>query len=154
MKATKELDNQILDLLSTDQEIDNEIVVSAEFCDSVYEIIVRMDEQLKISESQQKDKDGPTFSPAVSEDFVRSNGGAKAKLPKLVMKFYGEAHLWQDSFKSSIDDNKNLSTTDKFNYLKNLLETNVYSDCSELQHSLRLTAQKVRTETDNCEFSH
>ena len=67
LKATKESDNQILDLLSADQEIDNEIVDSAEFCDSVYEIIVRTDEQLNISESQQKDKDGPTVSPAVSE---------------------------------------------------------------------------------------
>ena len=35
LKATKELDNQILDLLSTDREIDYEIVESAEFCDSV-----------------------------------------------------------------------------------------------------------------------
>ena len=93
MKATEELDNQILDLLSTDQEIDNEIVESAEFCDSVYEIIVRIDEQLKISESQQKDKDGP----AVSDDSVTSYGGPKAKLPKLVIKkFYGEAHLCQE----------------------------------------------------------
>ena len=81
LKATKELDNQILDLLSTDQEIDNERVESAEFCDSVYEIIVRIDEQLKISESQQKDKDGPTVSSAVSEDSVTSYEGAKAKLP-------------------------------------------------------------------------
>ena len=93
VKATKELGNQILDLLSTDQEIDNETVESAEFCDSVYEIIVRINEQLKISELQQKDKDGP----AVSEDFVTSYGGAKTKLQKLVIKkFYGEAHLWQE----------------------------------------------------------
>ena len=45
-------------------------------------------------------------------------------------KLYGEAHLCQefwDSFKSSIDDNKNLSTIDKFNCLKNLLESNAYS---------------------------
>ena len=70
LKVTKELDNQILDLLSTDQEVDNEIVESAKFCDSVYEIIVRIDEQLKISESQQKDNDGPTVSPAGSEDSV------------------------------------------------------------------------------------
>ena len=97
LKATKELDNQILDLLSTDQEIDNEIVESVEFCDSVYEIIVRIDEQLNISESQQKDKDRPTVSPAGSEDSVTSYGGAKAKLPKLVFKnLYGEAHVWQE----------------------------------------------------------
>ena len=116
--------------------IDNEIVGSAEFCDSVYEIIVRIDEQLKISELQQKDKDGPTVSSTVSEDSVISYGGAKAKLPKLVIKkFYGEAHLWQefwDSFKSSIDDNKNLPTIDKFNYLKNLLESNAYSTIAGL----------------------
>ena len=148
LKATKELDNQILDLLSTDQEIDNEIVESAEFCDSVYEIIVRIDEQLKISESQQKDKDGPTVSSAVSEDSVTSYGGAKAKLPKLVIKkFYGEAHLWQelwDSFKFSIDDNKNLSTIDKFNYLKNLLESNAYSTIA----GLSLTAANYSTALD------
>ena len=62
---------------------------------------MRIDEQLKISESQQKDKDGPTVSPAVSEDSVTSYGGAKAKLSKLVIKkFYGEAHLWQESWDS------------------------------------------------------
>ena len=36
---------------------------------------MRIDEQLKISESQQKDKDGPTVSPAVTEDSVTSYGG-------------------------------------------------------------------------------
>ena len=36
--------------------------------------------------SQQKDKDGPIVSSAVSEDSVTSYGGAKAKLPKLVIK--------------------------------------------------------------------
>ena len=97
LKATKELDAQILDLLSTDQEIDNEIVESAEFCDSVYGIIVRIDEQLKISESQQKEKDGPTVSPTVSEDSATSYGGAKTKLPKLVIsKFHVETYLWQE----------------------------------------------------------
>ena len=145
LKATKELDNQILDLLSTDEEIDNEIVEYADFCDSVYEIIVRIDEQLKISESQQKNKDGPTVSPAGSEDSATTYGGAKAKLPKLVIKkFYGEAHLWQElwnSFKSSIDDNKNLSTIDKFNYLRNLLESNAYSTIA----GLSLTAANYNT---------
>ena len=106
---------------------------------------MRIDEQLKISESQQKDKDGPTVSPAVSEDSVTSYGGAKAKLPKLaIKKFYGEAHIWQefcDSFKSSIDVNKNLSTIDKFNYLKNLLETNAYSTIA----GLSLTAANYST---------
>ena len=92
MKATKELDNQILDLCSTDHEIDNEIVESAEFCDSVYEIIVRTDEQLKISESQQKDKDWPTVSPAVSEDSVTSYGGAKAKFFCLLMLIFFVLH--------------------------------------------------------------
>ena len=109
---------------------------------------MRIDEQLKISESQQKDKDGPTVSSAVSEDSVTSYGGAKANLPKLVIKkFYGEAHLWQefwDSFKSSIDDNKNLSTIDKFNYLKNLLESNAYSTIA----GLSLTAANYSTALD------
>ena len=145
LKATKELDNQILDLLSTDQEIDNEIVESADFCDSLYEIMVRTDEQLKISESQQKEKDGPTVNP---QDSATSNGGAKAKLPKLVIKkFYGEAYLWQefwDSFKSSIDDNKNLSTTDKFNCLRNLLESNAYSTIA----GLSLTSANYSTALD------
>ena len=75
-------------------------------------------------------------------------GGAKVKLPKLVIKkFYGEAHLWQefwDSFKSSIDDNKNLSTIDKFNYLKNLLESNAYSTIA----GLSLTAANYSTALD------
>ena len=138
----------MLDLLSTDQETDNEIVESAEFCNSVYEIIVRIDEQLKISKSQQKDKDEPTVSPTVSEDSVTSYVGAKVKLPKLVIKkFYGEAHLWQefwDSFKSLIVDNKNLSTIDKLNYLKNLLESNAYSTIA----GLLLTAGNYSTALD------
>ena len=53
----------------------------------------------------------------------------------VIKKFYREAHLWQefwDSFKSSIDDNKNLSTIHKSNYLKNLLESNAYSTIAGL----------------------
>ena len=100
---------------------------------------------------------GQQLTPRV----VTSYGGAKAKLPKLVIKkFHGEAHLWQefwDPFKSSIDDNKNLSTTDKFNYLRNLLESNAHSTIA----GLSLSAANYNTaldllhknmdRSDNCE---
>ena len=69
-------------------------------------------------------------------------------MPKLVIKkSYGEDHLWQelwDSFKSSIDSNKNLSTIDKLNYLKNLLESNAYSTIA----TLLLTAANYSTTLD------
>ena len=102
---------------------------------------------MKISESQQKEKDGPTGSSAVSEDSATSYGGARAKLPKLVIKKFYEAYLWQefwDSFTSSIDDNKNFSMTDKFNRLRNLLESNAYST----KAGLSLTTANYNTVLD------
>ena len=74
LKAKKEIDNQILDWLSTNQEIDNQMVDSADFCDSVYEIIVRIDEQVKLSELQQKEIYESTVSPTVSNKPWGSKG--------------------------------------------------------------------------------
>ena len=52
-------------------------------------------------------------------------------MPKLIIrKFYREAHKCQefwDSFKSSVHENTSLSPTDKFNYLRTLIEEPVYS---------------------------
>ena len=52
--------------------------------------------------------------------------GTKSKLPKLYLpKFKGDrtkfTAFW-DSFKSSVDDNRDISVVDKFNYLYSLLE--------------------------------
>ena len=133
MKVTKELDNQILDLLSTDQEIDNEIVESAEFCDSVYEVIVRIDARLKISESQQKDKDGPTVSPAGSEDSVTSYGEQRLNCQNWLSRNFMEKLISGKNSGTHLSPrNRNLSTIDYFNYLKNLLESNAYSTIAGL----------------------
>ena len=66
--------------------------------------------------------------------------GTKVKLPKLSLKrFNGDITQWStfwDIFQSSIDGNSGLSNTDKFNYLKSLLE----GSASEAVSGLKLTA--------------
>ena len=60
----------------------------------------------------------------------------RTRLPKLTLpKFKGEIILWRtfwDSYKSSVHDNNDIATVDKFSYLKSLLEGPVYRCIEEL----------------------
>ena len=54
MAAIKILDNQILDLLETEQDIDHEIDESSKFCEGIYTRLLQIDDKLNswISRSQ------------------------------------------------------------------------------------------------------
>ena len=58
--------------------------------------------------------------------FPATNPTVTTRLPKLILpKFRGDVTTWTafwDSYKLSVHDNRCLSTVDKFNYLKSLLE--------------------------------
>ena len=115
LKTIRELDNQILDLLIEEQDIELEITDAGQFNDLIYETL--QNEHAIVS-------GGVAY------------GGAKAKLPKLIIrKFYGEAHKFQefwDSFRSSVHDNPSLSPIDKLNYLRTLIENPAYSTIAGL----------------------
>ena len=135
-KTIRELDNQILDLLIEEQDIELEITDAGQFNDLIYETLLKIEDVLATSQKEKKKAE----SAAQNEHAIVSGGvaygGAKAKLPKLIIrKFYGEAHKFQefwDSFRSSVHDNPSLSPIDKFNYLITLTENPAYSTIAGL----------------------
>ena len=136
LKTIRELDNQILDLLIEEQDIELEITDAGQFSDLIYETLLKIEDILATSQKEKKKVE----SAAKNEHSIISGGvaygGAKAKLPILVIrKFYGEAHKFQefwDSFRSSVHDNPSLSLIDKFNYLRTLTENPAYSTIAGL----------------------
>ena len=99
LATIKILDNQILDLLETEQDIDHEIDESSKFCEGIYTTLLQIE-----------------FSSTLP-----GAAGAYTKLPKLQLrKFYWKAHKWTvfwDSFKASVDANQSLSLVLKLEYL-------------------------------------
>ena len=73
----------------------------------------------------------------------------KPKLPKLYLpKFKGDIvkfTAFLDSFKSSVDDNRDISVVDKFNYLYSLLEGEALHD-SESKQMRTLFQEKIENQ--------
>ena len=92
------------------------------------------------------DRPPPAPTSKVDAEPIPSEGDkrAMAKLPKLILpKFSGDVTKFRsfwDSFKSAIDENSDLSTVDKFNYLQSLVRrTSSYVNQFKVCHSLRAT---------------
>ena len=121
LQRIRELDNQILDLLIEEQDVELEITDAGQFSDLIYETLLKIEDVLATSQNEKKKAE----SAAQNEHAIVSGGvaygGAKAKLPKLIIrKFYGEAHKFQefwDSFRSSVRDNTSLSPIQLFENL-------------------------------------
>ena len=130
----KELDNEILNLIPADKDIEHEIDSAGVFRESIYEVIVHIDEVLE---------DDPKKVNVSSEGSQGQGAQAKVisaattKLPKLALKkFNGQPTAWQefyDAFDSSVHKNSSLSDVDSFNYLRNLVEGPAYSTIAGLQ---------------------
>ena len=102
LATIKILDNQILDLLGTEQDIDHEINESSKFCERIYTTLLQIDDKLKqLDITTSGSGNGNSAQPSQVE------AGAYTKLPKLELrKFYGKAYKWTelwDSFKASMD---------------------------------------------------
>ena len=127
--------NEILNLIPADKDIEHEIDSAGVFRESIYEVIVHIDEVLEEYESKKVN--------VASEGSQRHGAQAKVisaattKLPKLVLKkFNGQPTAWQefyDAFDSSVYKNSSLSDVDRFNYLRNLVEGPAYSTIAGLQ---------------------
>ena len=96
-----------------------------------YETLLKIDEALTTNQKEKEKAENVQSASSIQPNSGVTYGGAKYKLPKLIIrKFYGEAHKYQefwDSFKSSVHENTNLSPIDKFNYLQTLIEEPAYS---------------------------
>ena len=113
LETIKQLDNQILEYLSTQSEIEKEIESAALFREPVYEVIVKIEEALSFCERERKKKEiqEQAVMGALSnanQPAVVVSTGTKSRLPKLtIKKFGGQPSGWQefwDNFSSSVHD--------------------------------------------------
>ena len=133
VKTIKELDIQIVDMLSASKEenVDDQVVKEIEESDEAIaefeRTLLEIDDALKKLGEQSVPLLTPT-QPKAAEQVSSSSVGKviRAKLPKLhLWKFKGKICEWPefwDGFSSSIDDNDQLSDVDKFTYLRGYLE--------------------------------
>ena len=124
LETLKNLDSEILDLLESEEDIGREIEQADVFNQRVYETLVKIDRYAREA------------SPRVTPSTARSlEGGAesrppsahnKTRLPKLILnKFDGDLTKWHsfwDSYDVAIHSNPELSSVDKFTYLRTLVE--------------------------------
>ena len=139
VKTIKELDEQIVDLLSASKEENVDELVVKEIGESDEAIaefertLIGLDDALRKLGEQSTLLMTPTQSKATEQNLDDSQVSSssigkviRAKLPKLHLRnFSGKICEWPefwDGFSSSIDDNDQLSDVDKFAYLRGFLE--------------------------------
>ena len=124
LEVLKQLDNEILDLLESEEDITREIEQSDTFNQRVYETLVRIDQKRREASPRVTPS---TATPLDLEGRVTSRPThSKARLPKLTIhSFDGTLTDWipfWDSYKAAIHTNPDLSNVDKFTYLQSLVE--------------------------------
>ena len=111
---------EILDLVKEDEEIEQ----ADGFKEGEYAILVRIDRVLRSTPIFPS----PTPVPSAPSTGLSSSshGGSRVKLPKLTIQpFGGDLTTWTpfwESYRAAIHDNPSLNDTEKFNYLRSLLE--------------------------------
>ena len=136
------LDREIVDLVDDVKVIDTEVSESCELMSAIQECIVEFESALEAQQSQGKSQEFPSVVQPVSADSAGTSQGhvskvfTHAKLPKLELKkFHGNPMHWYpfwESFESAVQKNPNLSSVDKFNYLKSLLTGTAQSSVTGL----------------------
>ncbi len=125
----KGIDDTILET-TNDEDIDKEIIEASEIGEFINRTCVKITNALSVSPSNPA-----SLSLSNSESMQASSSvntpTIKAKLPKRTLrKFSGDPKYWQsfwDSFEAAVHNNDSVSTIDKFNYLKSLVEGNAAS---------------------------
>ena len=121
LETLKVLDEAIVKLVK-DEEIDAEIEESENFKFGIHDTIRKIDSKLKRLKKSEANTGG--IASAQAEGALSSS--VQVKLPKInLCKFNGDPCSWVpffDGFQAAVDKNPNLSTIDKFNYLRGLLE--------------------------------
>ena len=122
LRALGDSDEEILASIKEEQ-IDQEIVETGIFRESIHQMIVKIDETLKF-DTQDENSDNSADLNASSNSSMGME--VKAKLP---LNYFEEISRESNSVKpllgrlsNAIDENQQLSDVDKFNYLKNFLE--------------------------------
>ena len=120
-KLIKDLDGKILDALTEDAEIGEEIMKSSEFHQKVRVRVVGLHEALdSLSESTKNEQ------ADVKPGMVSGTDREYVKLPRIpVGKFNGD-HLkfqeWWETYDAAVHSNPTVNDTMKFNYLRGYLE--------------------------------
>ena len=135
LETIKQLDNQILEYLSTQSEIEKEIESAALFKEPVYEVIVKIEKALSFCEHERKKKEieeqaGSGALSNANQPAVVVSTGMKSRLPKLtIKKFSGQPSGWQEfwnNFSLSVHENSGLNDVDRFVHLRSLVEGTAY----------------------------
>ena len=144
VKTVKMLDEELAELVP-DDELEEEILRADEYMEKVYGVLNKMSKILgpvatPVVTPTTPRVDPPAITSEVTADTVPVASHAdvghtpststtttdKVKLPKINLPhFHGNLMKWTafwDSFNSAVHSNERLSTIDKFNYLRSLLE--------------------------------
>ena len=119
-------------------EIEAEIQEAGEFAAQIHQILVKFDTVLHVNETAPY-SGSPSVNTGNSNEHSHgaTASACKPKLPKLSLrKFYGDPTSWMpwwDSFNSAVHSNESLSSADKFNYLRSLLDGQAASAIAGLQ---------------------
>ena len=136
-RVLDELNEEVLSLLTEDQQIGDEIIHASEIKDDIMEIIFEIDSRLNTDTSQ------TSSSPS-----LRGTDNHNAKLPKLSLpNFSGNPLEYQgfwDSFNAAVHENTRLEEIMKFNYLKSVLRGSALSSIS----GLSLTSENYEQAVD------
>ena len=126
LDTLRALDAEILNLLSDEEDIGNEIEQADTYREKVQLALCDIQAVLKTTTSLPP-LEPPVLVEETSTTFTKTGKRtARVKLPKIVLKrFDGNPLQWAtfwDSFSSTVHDNPELTPIDKFNYLNSLLD--------------------------------
>lgn len=138
LATLKQLDEEILDMVEEAAVADE--IEQADSCkEQIFAYLIDLEESLSKSSPP-----SGTGSTTHTSGLASASSGARVKLPKLAIRpFDGNITKWTsfwDSFVSAIDSSPGLSTIDKFNYLRSLLEKSAAESIS----GLTLTADNYK----------
>ena len=128
----KQLDNEILELIKSENDIEKEIESTSEFSDKLQIAFGKLENIL----SEQKNK--KKSSTITTASLVTNNKpeSSRVRLPKLkIPKFSGNALQWKsfwDQYNATIHSSTVISNIKKFNFFKNLLTGSALESISSL----------------------
>ena len=110
-QTLKNLDDSIIKLVD-EEEILKEIEIAANFTEQIKEIVIDIEEKLKLNDQQENEKTAANSSSAVATS--KSGKLAYARLPKLVIKRFGSQacnwiEFWDTFVNSHMDHLLNLT---------------------------------------------
>ena len=131
----KQLDNEILDLIGSENDNEKEIESTSEFSDKLQIAFAKLEHIL--SEQNNKEKSTITTASLVTNNKPEPS---RVRLPKLdIPKLLGDALQWKsswDQYNAAIHSSTVTSNIEKFNYFKNLLTGSALESISSLSDEL------------------